>query len=454
MYELNIKDMRKLSVLIVLLLSTLQIVAQTLQLAIEFPQTDDVSGMKIYVGPMNESSKRVSMEEMNVADNKFSYNVATSPFGFYGLMVVKSGTQFQMPLYVPAGTTEMTVSACLEGGNLVRLTNDEDNVSLSSFALSTVARDRKLWTEQMTDEQLHAMFDDYAKQAEDAYASENVSSEVKDYLKIWSYVSTYNSVASLPRVLRLPVDSVPFKCGDVLPEPTEVLDCDLTNVFRDASNIIMRRMPEGKLAEQIDWLRANYQTASLLKSLETSMLEAYLAKFDYWLHFDEGLQEIQSVVAKYGYDKKYVEEFQQFRTITKGAPFPSEVVLKDVDGNVVDFSKFRGKYVYIDVWASWCGPCCKEVPVLQKLEAELKNENVVFVSISVDSSEAPWKKKMTALNMHGNQLWDSKKNFNKIMNIKGIPHFLVYDKEGGLYIYNAPRPSAGEGLRYTLEDLK
>ncbi len=443
--------MKKIAFLTLLLMSALQIAAQQLRLTVEFPTTDNVEGLKLYVAPMKGSY--VAMEEMTATGNKFTYEVEASPLGFYDMMSVKSQTQLTFPLYIPVGTTEATVKAQLLEGNLVRAVGDVDNAALSNFNLDAVARDRKLWAEKPSETELREMYGDYVKLATDADPTGKASQIVKDYLKIWSYVSTYNNVASLPRVLRVSVDSVPFKCGDVLPEPTEVLDCDLAKFIRESSYIIMRRMPKGKLSEKIEWLRANYKSETLREGIETSLLNDYVAKFNYWLHYDEGIVELKAVVDKYGYDQKYVKEFEKNKTATKGSPFPAEVVLKDTAGNVVDFSKFRGKYVYIDVWASWCVPCCKEVPTLQQLEKDLKNENVVFVSISVDSSESPWKKKMAALNMHGNQLIDANKNFTKSLNIRGIPHCLIYDKEGRLHLYDAPRPSAG-GIRYLLEDLK
>jgi thiol-disulfide isomerase/thioredoxin len=119
----------------------------------------------------------------------------------------------------------------------------------------------------------------------------------------------------------------------------------------------------------------------------------------------------------------------------------------------MDFASFRGKYVYIDMWASWCGPCTKEVPHLKKLEEELKNENVVFLSISIDKKVEPWLNKMNALDMHGNQWISTDNKIAEVLNVKGIPFFLIYDKEGKLYIYNAPRPSSGDTLKLLLENL-
>ena len=121
---------------------------------------------------------------------------------------------------------------------------------------------------------------------------------------------------------------------------------------------------------------------------------------------------------------------------------------------MVDFSTFRGKYVYIDLWASWCTPCLKEVPALQKLEKELKNDKVVFLSISIDTKEDAWKKKMQEKNMHGNQLWDPENSLGQALNVKGIPFFAIYDPEGKLYMHGAPRPSQGPGLVMLLEGLK
>ena len=114
----------------------------------------------------------------------------------------------------------------------------------------------------------------------------------------------------------------------------------------------------------------------------------------------------------------------------------------------------RGKYVYIDLWASWCVPCCREVPHLQKLEKELENKDVVFLSISIDQKVEAWKKKMADLQVHGNQWHDSEGTLGKALNVKGIPFFLIYDKEGKLYMYNAPRPSMGLALKELLEGLK
>ncbi len=443
--------MKKLFFLMAMLVSAFQLAAQKIQMTIEFPAASDVEGLRLFMAPMGTTYTK--MKEMAPSGNKMTTELNASAFGFYSVMSVKGQSQFAVPVYVPAGKTAVTLKAKMQDGKMLQFVNGADNEVLSAFALNLANRDRKLWMEKLTDDEVRKMFGNYAQQAEDATKGKTVSKPVKDYLKIWSYISTDNALASLHRALKVDEDKVPVKRADVLPSAKEALDNEMAAIVQGAPAIIMRDMPKGKLTDNIEWLRANYKTKSLRTRLETAMMEDYMSKFDYWTNFEKGLAEIKSIVAKYGFDNKYVKEFEKFKQATKGAAFPAEVVLKDTKGNVVDFAKFKGKYVYIDIWASWCGPCCQEVPVLQKLEKELKNDNVVFVSISVDATEKPWKSKMTALNMHGNQLIDSSKNFNKLMNIRGIPHFLIYDKEGKLYMYDAPRPSDA-GTREMLENLK
>jgi thiol-disulfide isomerase/thioredoxin len=136
-----------------------------------------------------------------------------------------------------------------------------------------------------------------------------------------------------------------------------------------------------------------------------------------------------------------------------GADFPDDVVLVDSEGHKMDFSTFKGKYVYIDLWASWCSPCCREVPYLQALEKELKGSDIVFVSISTDTDVEAWKNRMAELKMHGNQFIDRDNELCNILNVGGIPFFVIYDKEGKLHTYGAMRPSTGSLLKQYLLDL-
>ncbi|MCH3995379.1 MAG: TlpA family protein disulfide reductase [Prevotella sp.] len=122
---------------------------------------------------------------------------------------------------------------------------------------------------------------------------------------------------------------------------------------------------------------------------------------------------------------------------------------QDKNGKFIALSDFKGHAVYIDVWATWCVPCNREIPYLQSLEEQYKNDNrIVFIGVSVDSEKdkRKWKDFIVAKKMHGIQLFAGD-NSNSILNpykIKGIPRFIMVDQKGKLVTVDAPRPSSPE----------
>jgi thiol-disulfide isomerase/thioredoxin len=115
-------------------------------------------------------------------------------------------------------------------------------------------------------------------------------------------------------------------------------------------------------------------------------------------------------------------------------------------GGTTSLESLKGKYVYIDVWATWCGPCRQEIPSLEKVEEQFQGKNIVFVSISIDNTKdrEKWSKLVTEKKMSGIQLladnvWESK--FIKEYNIQEIPRFILIDANGNIVNANAPKPS-------------
>lgn len=137
--------------------------------------------------------------------------------------------------------------------------------------------------------------------------------------------------------------------------------------------------------------------------------------------------------------------------IAKGQASPS-FSLKDINGETVSLNDLRGKYVYIDVWATWCGPCLGEIPHLMKLEKEMHDKDVAFVSISTDRNKEQWENFVRKKEMGGIQLInDSSCSFCKDYMIFGIPRFILLDKEGKIIDNNAPRPSGK--IKEVLQEL-
>lgn len=117
----------------------------------------------------------------------------------------------------------------------------------------------------------------------------------------------------------------------------------------------------------------------------------------------------------------------------------------DKDGNKLSLSSFNGSLVYVDVWATWCGPCRAEIPSLQKLETDYHGKNIIFMSVSVDTDKEAWEKMITEEELDGVQLWaNGWSEITKDYAIFGIPRFMLFDTAGNVISTNAPRPSSDD----------
>lgn len=139
------------------------------------------------------------------------------------------------------------------------------------------------------------------------------------------------------------------------------------------------------------------------------------------------------------------ETFAIVSKLSPGNPAP-DFTCMDQHGEKVSLSDFKGKVVYLDIWATWCGPCRSEIPSAQKLIDDFEGEEVVFLCVSVDDDVNAWKKLIKDKNMKGVHVVSSG-NFEsvvaKLYNSKGIPHYVLIDQQGNIVDINAKRPSGG-----------
>ena len=125
---------------------------------------------------------------------------------------------------------------------------------------------------------------------------------------------------------------------------------------------------------------------------------------------------------------------------------------KDIKNNVKTLKDFKGKYVYIDVWATWCKPCKVEHTFLKQLEEHFSNNNELqIISISTDREYDKWEKYITKNSIKGVQLYSgSNSDFVKFYDIGALPRFIFLDKEGRVISPDEIRPSNSK----TLEKLE
>jgi peroxiredoxin len=114
----------------------------------------------------------------------------------------------------------------------------------------------------------------------------------------------------------------------------------------------------------------------------------------------------------------------------KGAPAPN-FTLPDLDGKMVSLADYRGKVVLLNIWATWCPPCVEEMPSMEKLHQELKEEKFVILAVSIDESGAnavlPFMKNHR-LNFPA--LIDSAGAIKGLYQTTGVPESFIIDKDG------------------------
>ena len=146
--------------------------------------------------------------------------------------------------------------------------------------------------------------------------------------------------------------------------------------------------------------------------------------------------------------------YAHYKNLRKGAD-ALDFEMTDEKGKKCRLSDFRGKAVYIDVWATWCGPCRAEIPYLVKLEKEMEGKDVVFIGVLIDQKKdhRKWLEVLEQEGLSGVQLFAGvSPQIMKDYKFTTIPRFMVFDREGKVVTTKSPRPSSPE-LKKLLEKL-
>ncbi len=188
-----------------------------------------------------------------------------------------------------------------------------------------------------------------------------------------------------------------------------------------------------------------------LKSYPSKIREFLLLKnLNYWVDFQGVTGEVDSLYTSYkeGFSDSdlmglLAEKFQSLNLLKPGMEAPN------IEGTLADGSPFSleelwGKTVFVDVWATWCALCRRELPYLEKIKDEFANQdNIVFLNVSVDNNMDAWEQfigkdgGLQGININKDG------SIYRQYNIVGVPKYILIDRDGKIFSYDAERPSSG-----------
>lgn len=226
-----------------------------------------------------------------------------------------------------------------------------------------------------------------------------------------------------------------------MPEYTNFMYSAVTTLSLRDEDIV--DTPEGQAAavtKVLEYVDKNIKEDGLRQYLIGSNAVALVKQ-----NGNDGAERIKEIFDKNITDPEikavFAEAWENGSVLKAGRPSP-DFSFEDIDGKKVSLSDLRGKYVYIDIWATWCVPCKGEIPHLKKLEQTFHGMNIAFVSISCDRDKAKWSAMVKDQELTGIQLWgDEDNDFLSKYRVQSIPRFIFLDPNGRIVNPDMTRPS-------------
>jgi thiol-disulfide isomerase/thioredoxin len=245
-----------------------------------------------------------------------------------------------------------------------------------------------------------------------------------------------------------------FKVSEKFPKYDEEMDLDNESDFLfsiEYQDIVMTKFFENIKVSDLSGFVTPKDAIPEIKALKSQSIKNQLIQYGIYdikkenSNYEQLYKEFISITNDPKIKEGLTTNYNNISAVEIGKPSPT-FNYENQKGGKTSLESLKGKYVYIDVWATWCGPCLKEIPSLQEVEEQFQGKNIVFVSISIDNTKdrEKWsnlvnKKELSGIQLLADKEWDSK--FIKEYNIQAIPRFILIDTNGNIVNTQAPRPS-------------
>jgi thiol-disulfide isomerase/thioredoxin len=280
--------------------------------------------------------------------------------------------------------------------------------------------------------------------------------KISNKLKYASYHKYFNKLDKKPELTATYYDFT--NQIDLNKEPI-LAKLERSNMVSDLLGFWASSLYEKDTTKDYDSLQMSLIDSKLKGDLKDAALSKEIFNV---LAYEFNVEKASKLEERFANDLKnqsYKKEIQDLKMkvkkYAKGAIAPT-FSYPDMNGKMVSLSDFKGKVVYLDVWASWCGPCRREIPAAKELEKQMHGKDVVFLCVSVDGDEAAWKKivkekELTGVHIHSKG--DFKSEMTKLYDINSIPTYIIIDRNGKIWKMGAERPS-GKAKEELEEALK
>lgn len=140
------------------------------------------------------------------------------------------------------------------------------------------------------------------------------------------------------------------------------------------------------------------------------------------------------------YKKMGQQKLKEYELLLDGAP-AIDLIFADAQGKTRKLSEFKGELIYVDLWATWCGPCIDELPALEKLKEKYKDEEITFIPLSIDSDLDAWQKYLAKNERDLDMEFVMNRSGLAPYKLITIPRYLLFDTDFNIISVFAPKPS-------------